>query len=345
MKNFSGFLLSVLGIALFLGSFGLLWWNEGNNAQKISIAKYSQKNAISIEATNINRDNDTKLIAVNAPAITNDTLTDGLITIPKCLVLDRTVKMYQWNEDKQDEKTTYKKEWSEYYIDSESFENKQYVNPKFPIDSKTFYANFVKLGDFTLSKQQIEKINTEQDFLQLPKVKNYTNINGQLYKGKDLNNPEIGDILISYTYAPSNTDLSIIGEQNSNNSITSLPYKKTNIYIQYNGKLNKEQILERYNNENRIMTFFIRLGGFILMFLGLKLIINPIIELIKIIPLLGNLTDFLTTFILFLISVILSLITIALAWLAYRPLISIMLILIVFTIALLIKKIIDEKRI
>ena len=50
MKNFSGFLLSVLGIALFLGSFGLLWWNEGNNAQKISIAKYSQKNAISIEA-------------------------------------------------------------------------------------------------------------------------------------------------------------------------------------------------------------------------------------------------------------------------------------------------------
>ena len=35
----------VFGIILFIGSFIILWMNEGNNAKKIAIADYASKTA------------------------------------------------------------------------------------------------------------------------------------------------------------------------------------------------------------------------------------------------------------------------------------------------------------
>lgn len=323
MKGFGSIFAAILGIFLFLGSFGLLWWNEGNSALKISIANYADKHAIQSYADNIDKNNDNKLIAVSAPAITNDTLTDNIVTLPKTIVLDREVLMYQWSEDIKDGQNVYNKVWSDYYIDSENFENKQYKNPKFPIKSDVYYAKNVKLGSFQLIKEQIEAIEPENDFRDLPNNNNYKINNGTYFSGNDINNPEIGDIMISYTYSPTNTDISIIGQQNSDNTISSLPFKKSGIYIQYNGKMTKDEIIETYRKENSVFTMFIRLGGWLLMLIGLKLIISPIITILNLVPIVGKLADMLTLFILALISLALSLITIAIAWIAYRPLISI----------------------
>ena len=336
MKNFGNL---VIGIILFFGAFCLLWWNEGNSAKKINIANYTNKNAIEVNSNSIQRDNDNKLIATNGSAQTSSTLSDEFVNSPNTLVLERTVKMYQWIEDSEDGKTVYKKEWSEIEQNSDDFEDKSHRNPKFTIVSKEYAASNATLGQYNLSEKKIGLITPQKEFSNLPEKTGYKIIDNQYYKGNNFENPEIGDVLISYNYAPSDSAVSIIGEQKSDNTIVSMIHKKLGaIYIQYDGKMTKDEILEKYRNDNKILTMFLRFLGWFLMFIGLKLFFEPLMSILNFIPILGKLADTATTFIFALITFILSLFTISIAWFAYRPLLSLSLIAIGTLTAFFVKK-------
>ena len=336
MKNFGNL---VIGIILFFGAFCLLWWNEGNSAKKINIANYTNKNAIEVNSNNIQRDNDNKLIATNGSAQTSSTLSDEFVNSPNTLVLERTVKMYQWIEDSEDGKTVYKKEWSDIEQNSDDFEDKSHRNPKFSIVSKEYVAPKATLGQYNLSEKQIGLIDPQKEFSNLTEKTGYKIIDNQYYKGNNIETPEIGDVLISYNYAPSDSAVSIIGEQKSDNTIVSMIHKKLGaIYIQYDGKMTKDEMLEKYRNDNKILTMFLRFLGWFLMFIGLKLFFEPLMSILNFIPILGKLADTATTFIFALITFILSLFTISIAWFAYRPLLSLSLIAIGTLTAFFVKK-------
>lgn len=329
-----------IGFILFLASFVLLSWNEGNNARNIATASYMMKNAVQIEPTNTNNTN--SLIALTGAATTKDFLQDTNIKMPDTLVLERTVEMYQWEESDGTDSNgntsyNYNKIWSEARIDSDSFHDKKYRNPKFPIESDSFYAQNVKLGEFDLTNYQIEKIVPEKEFTELPENKHYTVVNGEYFSGKDFQNPEIGDVLISYSYAPSGTNISFIGKQQAN-TVIPFEYKGRSNYVQYNGSLNKDSIIERYKHENKILTISLRVLGWLLMFIGLNLLISPLSALLGFIPLLGNIANTVSAFILMLVSLVLSLITISIAWFAYRPDFSFILISASLVLVMFIKK-------
>ena len=334
----------IFGIILFLGSFVVLWMNEGNNAQKIAIADYASKNAIQADATNINGENDGKLISTSAEAISDAVLGDENIEIPNSLIVSRKVEMYQWVENHDGADTKYEKAWSEDFVDTTYFEDKSYKNPPLPIKSEVFSAEVAEFGDYTLNNEQILLIKSENPVTDLPQNSKYTIVNGSYFSGKDIENPQIGDVLITYSYVPSKTAVSIIGQQNSDNTISALQYKNMDIYIQYDGNLSKDEIINAYRQDNNNFTIFVRIAGCLLMFLGLKLFISPIIDIFNLIPILGKIADFILSIVLFLISICLSLITISIAWFAYRPLLSILLIVVVFVIAISIKVIIDKNK-
>ena len=71
----------IFGILLFIGSFIVLWMNEGNNVAQLGKANYMSKNAIEISAENIDRANDNKLVQLSGKAITDATF-DLLRTMP-----------------------------------------------------------------------------------------------------------------------------------------------------------------------------------------------------------------------------------------------------------------------
>ena len=343
MKNFGSL---VIGIILFFAAFGLLWWNEGNSAKKINIANYTNKNAIEVSSNNIQRDNDNKLIATNGQALTSSTLSDGFVNSPNTLVLERTVRMYQWIEESEDGKTVYKKDWSDIEQNSDEFEDKSHRNPKFTIASNEYIAPNATLGQYDLSERQIGLIDPQNEFSNLTEKTGFEIINNQYYKGKNIEDPEVGDILISYNYAPSGSAISIIGEQKSDNTIVSMIHKKLGkIYIQYDGKMTKDEMLEKYRNDNKMLTMFLRFLGWFLMFIGLKLFFEPLMSILNFIPILGKLADTATTFIFALITFILSLFTISIAWFAYRPLLSISLIATGGLIAYFAKKKLNQKAI
>ena len=345
MKNNNSIVANLLfGLILFFGSFALLWWNEGNSAKNIATASYVRKKAVQIESTQILESNNNEIVAVSGSAVTNSTLKDVNIRVPEALVLERTVKMYQWKEEQEEDSNgndryEYTKVWSKAKINSDHFHDKRYKNPDFPLKSKGYYADRAKLGAFDLELEQIKKIVPEEEIYDLPENKKYSIEDGRYYSGKDILSPEIGDILISYSYAPSGTKISLIGKQESNH-IKPFHYKNRYNYIQYNGSLNKEEIIKRYEDENFVLTMTLRIVGWLMMFIGLKLLISPIEKIFGFVPILGQIADNISSLIIMLITLVLSLITIAIAWFVYRPFLSILLI----TISLGIAKIIRDKQ-
>ena len=74
-----------------------------------------------------------------------------------------------------------------------------------------------------------------------------------------------------------------------------------------------------------MLTWILRLVGFLLMVLGLNMIFKPLAVIADVLPILGSIVGAGTGIIACLLAAILSLLTIAIAWIVYRPLLGIIL--------------------
>jgi len=66
-----------------------------------------------------------------------------------------------------------------------------------------------------------------------------------------------------------------------------------------------------------------RVGGIILVIIGLLAIISPIQKVASYVPILGSIFNGVTSFIAILLGLAISIIDIAIAWIAYRPVLGI----------------------
>ena len=73
----------------------------------------------------------------------------------------------------------------------------------------------------------------------------------------------------------------------------------------------------------KIRTWAVRLGGFIIMGIGLATIVGPLAVIGDVIPFFGSLVSGASGFVAFALAGVLSLIVIAIAWFTYRPMLSI----------------------
>lgn len=347
----------VFGILLFLGSFVVLWMNEGHNVAQLGKADYMNKNAVEISAEKIDRANDNKLVQVSGKATTNETLTDKIITVPNAFALSRKVEMYQWDENVKTEKKdnmggsttetktyTYEKVWSEDEINSENFKKTSYSNPKFSIKSEDVYAKTGKLGDFNLTSKQTESMHGFETYENLPQKSEYKIYENSYYKGYNPENPQIGDLRISYKVVPSGTSVSIIGKQKPDDTLTYMTVKDSAVYLQQDGIKDKAEMLYSFRQGNKIFTIILRVVGWLMMFIGLNALINPLVVIFKVVPFVENIVGSITGGVVFLISLALSLLTIAIAWLAYRPLLSVGLLIVIGGIVFLLKNKFSPKK-
>lgn len=347
----------IFGIILFFTSFALLWWNEGNSVRLIQKEDFINKNAIVANSATVNRNNDLKLIATNGSVYTDETLSDSIISVNKALNLTRTVEMYQWIEKKQTKehrnaggsttKTTtysYEKKWDKFEHNSDKYKKSGYSNPKFTFKSKDLTVNEAKMGEFKLNRNQISRIGGYRDIENLEPIEGFEIIDNYYYKGTDYSIPEIGDIRISYKYVPSGADVSIIGQQNWNNTIGEMATRKGSLYLQYDGILSLDEMLNKFKQSNMLLTFGLRFAGFLAMYIGLQLLVNPIIAIARFVPFLSEIVEFISSFILGSIALVLSLLTIAIAWFMYRPLLTIALLIIIGLIIYQVRQYIQNKK-
>ncbi len=337
----AGLLFVIIGIIL-------LWFNEGRTVKTAETIDEAQTQYIDVSSTKINSNNNGKLIATNGKLeLPSSGVTDTYfdVTVPSAK-LTRTVEMYQWKEscktdNNGNERCSYSKQWSDELINSNSFANPNYSNPStMPYSSDTYYAQNVKLGAYNVNSDLLNQLNTNTKVTVTDNQNSMRaglNASGYYYTNVQNNNPQIGDVRISFSYSNA-SNVSILAIQ-SNNTFT--PFESTNGYSIYElqeGIMDGKEILNKLTNENNTLKWVLRLIGTIFVIGGFAVMISPLQRLANFIPILGTIFGWVSGFITVVLGLGVSLIVIALAWLRYRPIFSIILLVVVAAVIILLKK-------
>jgi hypothetical protein len=79
---------------------------------------------------------------------------------------------------------------------------------------------------------------------------------------------------------------------------------------------------------NSVFTWFLRALGFGVMFLGVLLVFRPLVTIGDVVPIIGTILGFGAGLIAFIVSIVFTSLTIAIAWIFFRPLIGILMLLV-----------------
>ncbi len=232
----------ILGFYAFVDSFHLLSWNEGRSIAVYKKLQEGQKSFIAISSNPIDPKNDGKLVYLNGPIATQETLVDPIFNISQNTIkLKRVVKMYQWTEEEHEHKNsastyTYSKVWDEEPIQSSGFHDpNNHKNPSvWTYTSNRFVAKKVTLGDFRLSTAQIDRLENyiplKVDDTHLNDVmkKSVLVRDGTYYIGEDPQSPTVGDLQIAFLIVPP-SDISIVSEQ-TKDSFEAYPLKNPFVF-------------------------------------------------------------------------------------------------------------------
>lgn len=347
------------GLILFVAAFVLLFWNEGRAVEQHKTLKEGMGAVVSVMSDNIDPANAGKLIHVTGKANSSATLTDPVFGVSaNALKLKRVVEMYQWKETSQSTtknklgggtetvKTyTYSKAWSDKVVNSADFkESAGHQNPAaLPYESKDQIADVITLGAFTLSPSLVAKINNFESVaigsdtpLAEPLKSKAKMHDGGIYMGSDPTSPQIGDVRIKFKVARP-MDVSVIAKQVGN---TFEPYHTKaggDIELLQTGVYTAAAMIQTAQESNNVLTWILRLVGFVVMFIGIILVFRLVSILADVVPILGDIVGAGTGLIAFLLAAVLSLSTIAVAWIVFRPLLGIILIVVAIGLTVSIK--------
>jgi len=330
----------ILGPILLVVACWLIFWNESHSVRVTKSLKEGSANVV--EAPDFNAGNDGKLVHV-----TGDTATEGTLRDPEFGVetqgirLDRKVLMYAWTEKESSSTTTnaagtkkttktykYEKEWVSSLPKSSGFKEPEgHQNPsQLKYKSKSFPADKVTLGGYTLDSELVEKL-TETKPVSLDKEKvevpdNATLNDDEIYVGSDRSNPEVGDLRISEAVV-ANGPVSVVAGQGTRGRLTSFSTKAGEpIALIETGTKSAETMFANAHSANRTFTWLARLGGFVLLLIGFLLLLGPLSTMSSIIPFLGGIFEAGMFLISFLVAIVVWCLVTAVAWMVARPLVG-----------------------
>lgn len=214
-----------------------------------------------------------------------------------------------------------------YYI----FHPEKKVTKISPLDSK---KEETKNVEDKKDKEQANEQKEKQDE-QEPKLihVNYDTI----YIGLNPSVPTIGDVKISFERTLP-TDVSIIARVSNSTFSRYLAKNGKEFSRLETGDVPFENMIQHAKSENTTITWLLRLAGLILLFIGFNLIFDIISMIFKWFPALGSIVGVSVGLVCGVLALVWGLLVIAFAWLFYRPLISISLVVIAVMAFLYLRK-------
>jgi len=333
----------VVGLGLFAAAFPLLVWNEGRAVTTARSLAEGAAVVLPVGSQAVDSGNDGRLIHLSGPVATASTLADPQFGVRvTALKLARSVEMYQWHETSRSESRdklgggsetvttySYEKRWSASLESSAGFKAPQaHANPtemRFP--AAQWVAEDARLGAFRIPPRLIQRLDGAQPlpmaaggyaFAGRPAPRLH---DGLLYFGRDPAAPEVGDHRVRFTVLKP-ADASFVARQ-AGGSLE--PYQAKaggTVELVSAGLVPAAAMFQSAITGNTVLTWVLRGAGFLVMFVGLILILRPLVVVGKVVPLIGSILDLGFGIAAFVIAAVLSLIVIGVSWLAYRPLVG-----------------------
>jgi hypothetical protein len=340
-----------LGIALSLAAVVVLFSNEGRAVKTRRNLAEGAAIVVSVSPDRVGPANDGRLVHVQGQVSTEEVLKDPVFTVAtRALRLRRTVEMYQWNEreenrrdasGKQSTSYIYDKKWSSGIIDASQFHQGGYENPKsMPYTCQEWSAQVFTLGAFRLGAAARDEVvyfselavtNTPREVAKA----GFNRLQYSFYRGANQLSPQIGDVRVAFEHVEPQ-EITVIAAQQGD---TLQPYTTKNggtIAMVSKGYVPAAEMFRDAQWWNEVKTWLIRIGGVFLMVFGFHLMLRPIAVLDNLLPSLLPWISIATGFLGFFLAIATALVVTSLAWVAYRPVIAIPLLITGVLIALLI---------
>ena len=259
---------------------------------------------------------------------------------------------------------TYTTEWVSTPQNSADFEDPAYQNKNAVlanVEENEQWAQNVNFGAYMLNSSLITSISSTEDFdlaisdnllSQLDKNAKdaYVRFHGKpavvvdstdidsgyqyihvkdnvLYYGVNPSVPQIGDVRVTFTKVVP-AKVTIISQVTGD---TFKAYKAKNgelFQTLVMGKQSIEEIFDAENMSNTILTWVLRLLGIVLVIAGLRGIFGIIETLLKVVPFIANIVGWGVGLVCTVVGIVWSLLVIAIAWIFYRPVLGIILLVI-----------------
>ena len=349
------------GLLMFIIGTCLLWWNEGRTVRTAKAIGDAASHVESVaDVSRVDASLNGKLIHASAFADTKDTLTDDMFGVrEQAIKLDRKVEYYQWVENAQTRERekigggkettttyTYEKKWVDKPVNSAEFKDPQYQSANkvlSEVEERNEMAQHVTFGAYTLPESFVTSISgsepvevrmtEEQRFtwderlhMLMPKVNTETSLvhtsANTVYLGLSPNSPQVGDVRVTFTKVPP-ADISLIAQVDGS---TFKAYRAKNgqsfSRVQM-GTVSADEMILQARSENNMLTWVLRLVGVLLIVIGLKGMFGLLPMLFKVLPFLGSIVDAGVGLVSWILGLAWSFIIIAIAWLVFRPIIGI----------------------
>lgn len=357
------------GLLMFIAGFPLLFWNEGNAVKTAKAIDEGEGACVELESnTKVDPEMEGKLVHLSGKADTQDVLADDDFGISVTAIrLERDVEMYQWVEhEKKSEKKnvggssditytyTYTKEWVRSPVSSGGFKEAGHDNPgAMEFEGVRKSAANVTFGAFRLNEKQIEKIGGSQQYVfptnfvsRVERVKvqggtiyvpNAETRNNPLNTRDVMGQPRIGDMRVTFRAVYPHT-VSLIAKQKGDTFVDYTAKNGKKLSYLTDGEEDAASMFATARSNNKILTWILRIVGFLLMFWGLKGVFQPIATLGEVLPFLGTLLNGGISIVAFLLALPCALATIGIAWLFYRPVLGVALLVAAVALIIALKK-------
>ena len=252
---------------------------------------------------------------------------------------------------------TYKKQWESSPVNSANFHDPEYqsVNTTITtIEDKDKVADLVTWGAYELpafiksavsgtvpaaiqlseeTKVQWRNVvkpasTSSTSFFNIVETESVHVSNNTVFLGENPSSPEIGDVRVTITYTPPGSDLSIIAQVKGNTFAKYVAKNGKEFSSIKNGIASADQMFEGEHQSNSMWTWILRLVGLFVVIGALKTMLSILPTLLKVLPFLGNIVGAGVGLVCSVLGFVWSLIVIAIAWLFYRPIIGILLLIV-----------------
>ncbi|MBV8062968.1 MAG: TMEM43 family protein [Nevskia sp.] len=328
---------ALIGLLLVPASVVLLYWNEGRAVIASTGLAQGQKQLVQAAADRVDPQHDGKLVHLSGALSATQPAQDQVFGMADAgqVVLRRKVEMYQWKESKRSHSSTavggtttttttydYNKVWSDEPIDSGQFHSSGgHGNPPMPLRSETSISQSAKLDAYTVDQNLLQHFKVFQPLAAQSAPAGYRAQDGVLYRGNDPAAPQVGDLRVSFSGVAPQT-ASVVAEQSSG-ALT--PFSTANGYtiaMIVPGTVDAAMMFAQTRAEESQLTWILRGVGFVLMMVGFMLGLRPFSVLGSILPFVGGLIEAGAFFFALAVSAPLTLLVIAIAWVAHRPLLG-----------------------
>ncbi|KAK1161518.1 transmembrane protein 43-like [Acipenser oxyrinchus oxyrinchus] len=343
----------VVGIGLFALSFYILFTNEGRALKTATSLDEGLSQVVPLhDIITVDPENEGRLVHLSGALRTSQPLYDPNYGISiHAVKLKRQVEMYQWveyedsreyeenGEVKTETKYTYNTEWKSEVINSRNFDKEiGHINPSaMAVESVTVVAPYVSVGPLYLSAGLVEKVDTfkQLSLVRLSPLDAFVTVyEDSFYHTHNPRRPEVGDVRVSFYYAGLSGEnsplgpaqvVSIVARQRKDQLV---PFKTKSgdvLEILYQGALSAQEVFEKEHESNQMKTWALRVGGWLMMVLGISLMTRILHTIVDWLPIVRDLVSLGLRIFAVSVATSLSLLTIAAGWLFYRPLWAVLL--------------------